>query len=201
MDNNEIYELLLNNTVYEILNADYIFTQVFEQKKQALTLRNWVIGYFVDMYEQTLQRKYLFNDRKNILLATQLHAEGLIYLNVEKLSIYKQLFLRYPQFVQLLPVNCPIEAIQWQENHISPLAHILLNELSFEHLVVLSTIKTPIKRAFYEIEIIKNNWTVDELQWGISHFIFEQTGLEIDDKEALLQSYIHKIHYDEADFS
>lgn len=99
MDNNEIYELLLNNTVYEILNTDYIFTQVFEQKKQALTLRNWVIGYFVDMYEQTLQRKYLFNDRKNILLATQLHAEGLIYLNVEKLSIYKQLFLCYPQFV------------------------------------------------------------------------------------------------------
>jgi hypothetical protein len=65
---------------------------------------------------------------------------------------------------------------------------LLLNKLSFTHFVELMKADTNLKRAFYETESIKNNWSVRELQRAMNSMLFERTGLS-KDKEAVLEKH------------
>lgn len=58
----------------------------------------------------------------------------------------------------------------------------LFNRLSASHLVLLSNIKDPLKRAFYEQETIRGCWTVKELDRQISSQYYERMGLSKDKK-------------------
>ena len=53
----------------------------------------------------------------------------------------------------------------------------LINRLSYTHLIELISIDNPLKRAFYEIECIKGNWSVRELERQIGSLLYERTGL------------------------
>jgi predicted nuclease of restriction endonuclease-like (RecB) superfamily len=44
---------------------------------------------------------------------------------------------------------------------------LLLSRLSFSHFIELIRIEDPLQRLFYEVETIKNNWTVRELKRAI----------------------------------
>lgn len=57
---------------------------------------------------------------------------------------------------------------------------ILFNRLSATHLICISNIKEPLKRAFYEQEAIKGCWTVKELDRQVSSLYFERMGLSKD---------------------
>ena len=65
---------------------------------------------------------------------------------------------------------------------------MLINKLSFTHFVELVKCETPLKRIFYETEIIKNNWSIRELQRSISSMLFERPGLSRD-KKSVLKSF------------
>jgi predicted nuclease of restriction endonuclease-like (RecB) superfamily len=58
--------------------------------------------------------------------------------------------------------------------------------LSFTHFVEFLSIDDPLKRAFYEIETIKGNWSVKQLQRQINTLLFERTGLS-ENKAGLIQ--------------
>jgi hypothetical protein len=60
----------------------------------------------------------------------------------------------------------------------------LLSNLSFTHLEQLISIEDPLKRAFYEIECIRGNWSVRALKRQIATLYFERSGLS-KDKEKL----------------
>ena len=64
------------------------------------------------------------------------------------------------------------------ELFVSPLK--LITNLSFSQFVELSRINDSLKRVFYEIEAIKGNWSVKELQRQINTLLFERTGLSKD---------------------
>jgi predicted nuclease of restriction endonuclease-like (RecB) superfamily len=66
---------------------------------------------------------------------------------------------------------------------------LLLNKLSFSHFIELLKSDTVAKRSFYEMEAIKNNWSVRDLQRAINSMLFERTGLSTD-KQAVLNSNI-----------
>lgn len=53
----------------------------------------------------------------------------------------------------------------------------LINRLSFSHFTLLFPIEDPLKRAFYEIECMKGNWSHDELRRQISTLYFERSGM------------------------
>ena len=53
----------------------------------------------------------------------------------------------------------------------------LLSSLSYTHFEQLVTIENPLKRAFYEIECIRGNWSVRALKRQISSLYFERSGL------------------------
>jgi len=57
--------------------------------------------------------------------------------------------------------------------------------LSFTHLAELIAIYDPLKRAFYEIECIRGNWSVRTLKRQIATLYFERSGLS-KDKEKLV---------------
>jgi predicted nuclease of restriction endonuclease-like (RecB) superfamily len=68
---------------------------------------------------------------------------------------------------------------------LSPDTDLLLNSLSFSHFIELMRAETPLKRAFYEQQAIKNNWGVRELKRAMNTLLFERTGLSTD-KQAIL---------------
>jgi len=75
-------------------------------------------------------------------------------------------------------------------NPYSPKAELLLKHFSFTHFVEFLKIDNPIKRAFYEIEGIKGNWSVRQLKRQIESLLFERTGLS-KNKNSLLNR-IHR---------
>ncbi|MBI4648239.1 MAG: hypothetical protein HY738_17060 [Bacteroidia bacterium] len=65
---------------------------------------------------------------------------------------------------------------------------ILINSLSFTHIIELLKADTQLKRSFYEVEAIKNNWTVRESERAMNSMLFERTGLSAN-KEAVLEKH------------
>jgi len=61
---------------------------------------------------------------------------------------------------------------------------LLIERLSFSHFELLVSIDQPLKRAFYEIECIRGNWSVRDLKRQIGSLYFERSGLS-KDKEKL----------------
>jgi predicted nuclease of restriction endonuclease-like (RecB) superfamily len=56
----------------------------------------------------------------------------------------------------------------------------LLSRLSFSHLAELFELDDPLKRAFYEIECIRGNWSVRALRRQIVTLYYERSGLSTD---------------------
>jgi len=68
---------------------------------------------------------------------------------------------------------------------VTPLSgKLILERLSYSHIELLLEIDEPLKRAFYETECIKGNWSVRELKRQIGSLYFERSGLS-KDKEKL----------------
>ena len=57
------------------------------------------------------------------------------------------------------------------------LPDVLINKLSFSHLVELLEIAEPLKRTFYEIECIKGTWSVRELRRQVNSLYYERSSL------------------------
>ena len=53
----------------------------------------------------------------------------------------------------------------------------LVSSLSYSHFELLVEIEDPLKRAFYEVEGIRANWSVRELKRQIATLYYERTGL------------------------
>ncbi|WP_202929083.1 PDDEXK nuclease domain-containing protein [Chitinophaga agri] len=58
-------------------------------------------------------------------------------------------------------------------------------QLSFSHFIELLKIDAIFQREFYEIETIKNNWSVRDLQRAMNSMLYERTGLSTN-KNAVL---------------
>lgn len=78
----------------------------------------------------------------------------------------------------------PVQLEPWQT---SP--DRLLHRLSATHLILLSEITEPLKRAFYEQETMRGSWTVKELDRQISSLYYERSGLS-KDKQALVPTIV-----------
>jgi predicted nuclease of restriction endonuclease-like (RecB) superfamily len=61
----------------------------------------------------------------------------------------------------------------------------LFQSLTFTHLIELSRLDLPMKRAFYELQTIKEGWTVREMKRQIQSMLYERVGLSRD-KDAMM---------------
>lgn len=176
----------------------YFLEQVQRQVNSALTKRNWIIGFYIAEYEQQGKDRAEYGEQLFKLLATRLKKAGIKGLSFTTLHLCKQFYFTYPQIVQ--SVTEQLQSVDFHKNKIiqsltelsdqaiATPTGMLLNKLSFTHLVELIKIDSNLKRTFYETETIRNNWSVRELQRTINSMLFERTGLS-KDKQAVLEKH------------
>lgn len=74
-------------------------------------------------------------------------------------------------------------SLNWQDRNYY---QRLVSTISWSHLVELTRIEDTTKRAFYELECMKSNWSKRELKRQINSMLYERVGLS-KDKEAVLK--------------
>jgi len=183
--------------------------QVHEQSAAAvsrtvnttLTLRNWVIGWYIREYEQNGSDRAKYGEGLLDALAERLSGLNVSNCNRRQLYRYLRFFQLYPEIVRTLspqlrllpglPSESPPRLPKGDPGKVgtvSPLlgapAEHLINRLSYSHLELIVDLEDPLKRAFYEIECIRGSWSVRELKRQIVTLYFERSGLS-KDKEKL----------------
>ncbi|MCF6331685.1 MAG: PDDEXK nuclease domain-containing protein [Draconibacterium sp.] len=160
---------------------------------QALTVRNWLIGYYIVEFEQNGEDRAIYGDRLIEKLTEKLnHIKG-----IDRRSLFKfrQFYLFYPQIRQALNNSflggdnvgslSPLlsyesnmgSATPQLENQVFTPPHKIISKLSYTHIEQLLSIENPLKRTFYELESIKGTWSVRELKRQINSLCFERSGL------------------------
>jgi predicted nuclease of restriction endonuclease-like (RecB) superfamily len=193
----QIKELISN-----IDEINLFFTQqVAKQVDTSLSLRNWLIGFYLVEYEQLGADRALYGTKLYKTLAKELKVKKIKGLSFTNLHLFKQFYQTYPQIVQTLseqfklPQNV-IQKVTENQGEIelyshSPDINLLLNQLSFSHFIEFIKCDTPLQRAFYETFSIRNQWTVRDLQRARNSLLFERTGLSTD-KESLLANTVNE---------
>lgn len=173
----------------------------------SLTLRNWVIGWYIREYEQQGTDRAQYGESLIEKLAETLEGQGLKDLAPRTLRQCRQFYIVYPQIRQTVSAKsfaCLLPAQIWQTSSAKSLPmdevlvpespvgefglspRMLVERLSFSHFAELISIDDPFKRAFYEIECIRGNWSVRSLKRQIATLYFERSGLS-EDKEKLAE--------------
>ena len=166
-----------------------------------LTIRNWLIGFYIVEYEQQGEDRAQYGERLLIHLSKSLNEIGLTEFSERRLREYRLFYQTYPEIRQSVTAilnNLPIRqsvtaelvtsleqlnAIGQTVADQSDLTALqvppekLISKLSFTHLMQLLTIADPLQRTFYELEAIKGNWSVRELKRQINSLYFERMGL------------------------
>ena len=172
---------------------------------QMMTLRNWLIGRYIVEYEQRGRDRAKYGDRLLKRLEEQVKTKG---LNETLFRNSRTFYRLYPQIGTLLTsyrqshrsdeeqihptpsdecdiAGFPIRPTESDEFVTAP--RLLIEKLSFSHLVEIMTQQDPLARFFYETECIKGTWSVKELRRQISTNLFFRSGVS-KDPEKLLQS-------------
>lgn len=185
---------------------DVLQSQTAHAINLALTARNWLVGYYIVEFEQHGEDRAKYGENLLKNLAKRLNRRG---LGERRLYEFRLTYIIYPQIGQVIAdyiaknnrqdiLRLPTAKLQIVENleddnlrlltakshgeEWQTPADRLFNRLSATHLVLLSNIKDPLKRAFYEQETIRGCWTVKELDRQISSQYYERMGLSKDKK-------------------
>lgn len=147
---------------------------------RALTLRNWLIGCYIERYERAGVDRAEYGERLMDELASTLQQRGLARCDRRELYRYRQFFLTYPQIVESLPPAFDVSGVARIVEAATPQslsARQIVESLSFSHLAELIQIEDPTKRAFYERECIRGNWSLRELKRQVASLYFERSAL------------------------
>lgn len=140
----------------ELINSIYKTHYQLQDNAQksvnlSLTLRNWLVGYYIVEYEQKGEDRARYGDKLLIEMANTLKIKGIKGLRERELHTCKRFYILYPRF--LLTVSAKIQSIKTNENNyafsilrtasaesgekpeISP--EILLSKLSYSHFIEL----------------------------------------------------------------
>jgi len=160
----------------------------------SLTLRNWLIGAYIAEYELRGSDRANYGDRLLSELSQELRRHKVSNTGRRQLYNYLAFYRTYPQIVRTMPTQSrhllPDIVVPQKLRTTSAQFAIppekLLNRLSYSHFELLVAIDNDLKRAFYEIECIRGNWSVRELKRQIASLYYERTGLSRD-KEKLAE--------------
>lgn len=172
-----------------------------------LTLRNWVIGFYIVEYEMRGADRAKYGEGVITALADALVIRGIPRCDRRELYRYRLFHLAYPQIAEtlapLLPPDSeivrtvfgrsssakdesdiPFPIVESAPPQLALSGRKLVESLSFTHFAELIEIADPLKRAFYEIECIRGAWSVRTLKRQIATLYYERSGLSTD-KERL----------------
>ncbi len=164
---------------------------------QALTIRNWIIGYYIVEFEQNGEDRAVYGDKLIERLAEKLkHIKG-----IDRRSLFKfrQFYIYYPHIETTIggtlspefQMETIVGSVTPQLNQLIKVGSVtpqldnilvvppqkLISKLSYTHIEQLLNIDNQLKRTFYELECIKGTWGVRELKRQINSLYFERSGL------------------------
>ena len=177
-------ENLINkiDTIHNVIQQD-----VIRNVSSGLTLRNWIIGYYIVEYEQNGSDKAKYGDNViNNLVNKLSHIKGMSATNLRLFRIFYKTYIQIQQTVSA-KLNIPKLEIQQTASVKSIQVPVdkLLKTFTFSHFIELLRIEDDLKRVFYEIESIKGNWSVRELKRQINSQVYERVGLSLNKKELI----------------
>ncbi|WP_373494287.1 DUF1016 N-terminal domain-containing protein, partial [Aquiflexum sp.] len=196
------------------MNFDYLVTSIEQTHSHfqhqaakavnvSLTLRNWLIGYYIVEFEQKGEDRAIYGDKLFDTLSSRLK----FIKGIDRRSLYrfKDFYLLYPhvgQYIQSeqndkslpelfsfpivgtvtpqLGISQKVGTMTPQsENSLLVPAKKLIQNLSYSHIEQLLQFEQSLKRTFYEIECIKGTWSVRELKRQINSLYYERSGMSI----------------------
>jgi hypothetical protein len=186
-------------TTIQDTNA-FFLDKAQRQVNTALTLRNWIIGYYIAEYEQSGKDRADYGKQLFKAIAESLLKKGLKSIRERHLYLCKDLYKAYPQILRTVSAKSYLIDFQYSAILRTLSAELasdefqldmnqLLTNLTFSHFIELLKADTDIKRRFYEVHAIQNNWGVRDLKRAIESLLYESTGLSTD-KEATVKKHI-----------
>jgi predicted nuclease of restriction endonuclease-like (RecB) superfamily len=165
----------------------------------AVTLRNWLYGYYIQEYELSGVDRAEYGAHVLEKLAELLQSKHVNASSIRHLKLCRQFYRHYLNFGQTvfaqfskmgkaLPnIGQTPFALSQNTNFPKVPEEKLLTTLSYSHFVELIKVDDQLKRSFYEMECIRGNWSVRELNRQITSLYYERSGLSKDkDKLAKL---------------
>ncbi len=160
----------------------------------SLTLRNWMIGFYITEYEQNGADRANYGDRLLGRLSESLASKGVSRIEERELRRYRQFYQTYPQIRETVSPELyqrllgPLVTIDEKKREtVTPELSLpgkdLIARLSFSHFAELLKFEDHIQRAFYEIECIQGNWSVRELKRQVGSLYYERSGLSKNKKK------------------
>jgi len=172
-----------NNLVIKIETTHQTLqSQAIKSVSSTLTIRNWLIGYYIVEYEQNGEDRAKYGAKVIENLVKRLkHIRGVSATN---LRLFRTFYSNYPQISQTVTDQFQIQQTVSVKSIAIPVKQ-LLNSCSFSHFIEFLKIDDPLKRLFYEVETIKGNWSVRELKRQINSATYERIGLSKSKKELI----------------
>ena len=157
-----------------------------------LVARNWIIGCYIAEYELNGADRAIYGNK--VLDALAKNLKDISNSNKRQLYRYLHFYRVYPEIVgtlsplfkKHLPQNTTIKKTGAPSPFSSPWNYTLIEKLSYSHFELLSNIEDEMKRRFYEVECIRGNWSVRELERQIVSLYYERSGLSLN-KEKLAE--------------
>jgi len=153
----------------------------------SLTLRNWLVGFYIVEYEQHGTDRAKYGERLLENLSAALGEKVVSRVEARELRRYRRFYLVYPQIREsvtpemrpLLPVpsRTPRKIRETPSPNFRTPGKTLISALSFSHFAELIEIANSLKRSFYEIECIRGNWSVRQLKRQIASLYFANGSL------------------------
>ncbi len=165
---------------------------------ELLTLRNWLTGMWIVAYEQEGEDRAQYGEGLIDSLAGKFKEQGLRGFSNTNLRKYREIAMTWPRLaiqrtlsVELLLPNGSslieteqpnVSDFEWQDD--AWMAR-LRTELSWSHFLELVRVPDATARAFYELETLKQHWSVRELRRQRESQLYERVGLS-KNKDAVL---------------
>jgi predicted nuclease of restriction endonuclease-like (RecB) superfamily len=179
----------------------------------SLTVRNWLVGYFIVTFEQKGEDRAAYGSKLLSNLAES--SKNIKGFDERSFRNFRMFYKLYPHLQTYIASNLPVMPIwgslttELSLNHenedfaimqsltteskfsdfLVP-AEKMVSQLSYSHIEQLLPIQDPLKRAFYELECIKGIWSVRELKRQINSLYFERCGMSL--KPELLSEITQK---------
>lgn len=158
---------------------------------QLLTIRNWIIGYYIIEFEQKGEERASYGEKLLQTLAEKLKKNNRKGFSHRNLHLFREFYLAYPEISQSLtaelnsPSNKILQSVTAELKNSSVsieedgnlIGLKMIESLSFTHITYLIPIDDRLKRAFYTIEAIKGTWSVRELKRQINSLLYERSGI------------------------
>lgn len=159
------------NSLIESIEQTHLSFQAQSVKavNTGLTLRNWLIGFYIVEFEQNGDDRANYGTALIRNIANHLHIKG---LTAPELSRCRQFYKAYPEIL-----GSATQKLDKHEND-------LIASISYTHFVELIKINNPVKRRYYELFILKTQPTVKDLKREIATLSYERLGMSADKETA-----------------